>query len=159
MALLRAAIRTFRNERDDNCIPRRPSNWWNDSFLVCRREKKNSNELSTLRCSRSTVVHKRNRSRVTGRRFSWLKSRGNFRENESLPFIELTLPSLLGSLISNRRKFWFNVWKYPSNELLLLYRLTISRLSSVESNIFPTAGKYGFDATWKIERDPRWMHL
>lgn len=129
------------------------------SFVVAKKKFERTLHPPLFTFHWLPVVHKRNRSRVTGRRFSWLKSRGNFRENESLPFIELTLPSLLGSLISNRRKFWFNVWKYPSNELLLLYRLTISRLSSVESNIFSTAGKHGFDATWKIERDPRWMHL
>ena len=136
MALLRAAIRTFRNERDDNCIPRRPSNWWNDSFLVCRREKKKKRKNSqpaplhpppsvvhvplAPRCPSAKQVA-RNRTTI----LLWLKSRGNFRENESLPFIELTLPSLLryGSLIPNRRKFWFNVWKIPLEWITLASRI------------------------------------
>ena len=77
-SLLRAAIRVFRNETDDNCIPRCSSNWWNDSFLVCRlptREKMLANEpilpcslvslrqLFTFGCL--VVARSRNRSHET----------------------------------------------------------------------------------------------
>lgn len=149
MALLRAAIRTFRNERDDNCIPRRPSNWWNDSFLVCRREKKKKEKIpnqlpSTLHPPLFTfhwlpVVHPRNRSRVTGRRFSsdWNFPLRKFPRKWISPLYRINVTEFARIFDPESKKILMSMF---GNTSRMNYScLTISCLSSVESSrFFPT---------------------